>query len=230
MRYRREFVTSAPLSWMPVHAEPLGMRTNVVDFRVIRRLYRREWIWLCMNQQPWQRSRGHGEWRRTSIAHSYRYIILYMTRQWLVRYWLWILWVAVFWMYIIQLNYMLQHHCNHWIELNWIEFTSYKWDIIIFVISYTNFFFAIEGPPYDLAAEKCIKNLLHIYALYCKFNGWICNMFCKWIYNVDGWTIIWNDLIYVNRVNCQLHYCVSKLIRVWWEFNHTMWLNQLRNA
>ena len=31
MRYRREFVTSAPLSWMPAHAEPLRMRTNVVE-------------------------------------------------------------------------------------------------------------------------------------------------------------------------------------------------------
>ena len=30
MRYRREFVTSAPLSWLPVHAEPLRMRTNAV--------------------------------------------------------------------------------------------------------------------------------------------------------------------------------------------------------
>ena len=70
MCYRREFVTSAPLSWMPVHAEPLRMRTNVEDFRVIRRLYCREWNLLCVNQHPWQRTRGHGEWRRTSIAHS----------------------------------------------------------------------------------------------------------------------------------------------------------------
>ena len=36
IRYRREFVTSAPLTWMPVHAEPLRMRTNVVYF----------WPWL----------------------------------------------------------------------------------------------------------------------------------------------------------------------------------------
>ena len=28
-----------PLLWMPVHAEPLRMRTNVVHFRVMRRLY-----------------------------------------------------------------------------------------------------------------------------------------------------------------------------------------------
>ena len=69
MRYWREFVTSAPLSWLPVHAEPLRMCTNVVYFRVIRRMYRRKWNWLCVNQHPWQRTRGHGEWRHTSIAY-----------------------------------------------------------------------------------------------------------------------------------------------------------------
>ena len=42
IRYWRQFITSAPLSSMPVHAEPLCMRTNVVDFRVMRTLYRRE--------------------------------------------------------------------------------------------------------------------------------------------------------------------------------------------
>ena len=82
MRYQREFVTSAPLSWITVHAEPLRMRTNVVDFRVIGRLYRREWNWLCVNQHPWQRTRGHGEWRRTStcIAHCqfHRYLHLHL--------------------------------------------------------------------------------------------------------------------------------------------------------
>ena len=55
---------------MPVHAEPLRMRTNVVYFRVMRRLYHREWNWLCVNQHPWQRTRGHGVWRRTAIAHN----------------------------------------------------------------------------------------------------------------------------------------------------------------
>ena len=75
MRYWSPNVTSAPLSWKAllswkaVHAEPLRMRTNVVDFRVMRRLYRREWNWLCVNQHPWQRTRGHGVWRLTSIAH-----------------------------------------------------------------------------------------------------------------------------------------------------------------
>ena len=73
IHYRREFVNSTPMSWMPVHAEPLHMRTNVVDFRVIRRLYRREWNWLCVNQHPWQRTRGHGEWRCTSIAHWHHF-------------------------------------------------------------------------------------------------------------------------------------------------------------
>ena len=32
----------APLSWKAVHAKPLRMCTNVVDFKVMRRLYRRE--------------------------------------------------------------------------------------------------------------------------------------------------------------------------------------------
>ena len=50
--------------------EPLRMRTNVVYFRVMRRLYHRKWNWLCVNQHPWQRTRGHGVWRRTSIAHT----------------------------------------------------------------------------------------------------------------------------------------------------------------
>ena len=70
LRYWRPFVTSAPLSSMPVHAEPLRMRTNVVkNFRVIRRLYRREWNWLCVNQHPLQRTRGRGEWRHTPTAY-----------------------------------------------------------------------------------------------------------------------------------------------------------------
>ena len=47
IRYWRPFVTSALLSWMLVHTEPLRMRTNVVyKFRVIRRLYRRKVEWL----------------------------------------------------------------------------------------------------------------------------------------------------------------------------------------
>ena len=49
IRYWRPFVTSAPLSLMPVHAEPLRMRTNVVYFRVMQRLYRCEWNWLWVN-------------------------------------------------------------------------------------------------------------------------------------------------------------------------------------
>ena len=42
------------------------MRTNVVYFRVMRRLCRREWNWLwnwlCVNLHPWQRTRDHGMW------------------------------------------------------------------------------------------------------------------------------------------------------------------------
>ena len=73
MRYRREFVTSAPLSCHAGSRGPMRMRTNIVYFRVMRRLYRREWNWLwnwlCVNQHPWQQTRGHGVWRLTSIAH-----------------------------------------------------------------------------------------------------------------------------------------------------------------
>ena len=70
MRYRREFVTSAPLSWMPVHAEPLRMRTNVVYFRVIRRLYTfANEIDYAWTSKPWKRTRGHGEWRHTPTAY-----------------------------------------------------------------------------------------------------------------------------------------------------------------
>ena len=70
IRYWRPFVTSAPLSCHAGSRGPMRMRTNVVYFRVMRRLYRREWYWLCMNQHPWQRTRGHGVWRLTSIAHD----------------------------------------------------------------------------------------------------------------------------------------------------------------
>ena len=54
-----------------VHALLLRMRTNVVYFRVMRRLCRREWNWLwnwqCVNLHPWQRTRDrdHGVWRLT---------------------------------------------------------------------------------------------------------------------------------------------------------------------
>ena len=60
-----------------VHALPLRMCTNVVDFRVMRRLCRREWNWLwnwrCVNQHswdPWQRTRDHGVWRLTLTAYG----------------------------------------------------------------------------------------------------------------------------------------------------------------
>ena len=52
---------------MLVHAEPLRMRTNVVYFWVIRRLYRREWNWLCnCVNHIFNRRRGHGEWQKYS--------------------------------------------------------------------------------------------------------------------------------------------------------------------
>ena len=36
----------------------------------MRRLYHREWNWLCVSQHPWQRTRDHGVWHLTSTAHS----------------------------------------------------------------------------------------------------------------------------------------------------------------
>ena len=53
-----------------VHALLLRMRTNVVYFRVLQRLCRREWNWLCVSQHPWQRTCDHGVWHLTSTAHS----------------------------------------------------------------------------------------------------------------------------------------------------------------
>ena len=66
--YWRPFVTSDPLSWMPVNAEPLRMCTNVVYFRVMWRLYRREWNWLCVNQQTMTMDKG--SWRVTSYSNG----------------------------------------------------------------------------------------------------------------------------------------------------------------
>ena len=68
MRYWSLNVTSAPLSWMPVHAEPMRMRTNVVYFRVIRRLYRREWNWLMY--EPASMITDKGSRRVTSYFYS----------------------------------------------------------------------------------------------------------------------------------------------------------------
>ena len=56
-----------------VHALLLRMHTNVVYFRVMRRLCRREWNWpwnwRCVNLHPWQRTRDHGVWRLTLTAY-----------------------------------------------------------------------------------------------------------------------------------------------------------------
>ena len=60
-----------------VHALLLRMHTNVVYFRVMRRLCRCErnwlWNWRCVNQHswdPWQRTRDHGVWRLTLTAYT----------------------------------------------------------------------------------------------------------------------------------------------------------------
>ena len=59
-----------------VHTLILRMHTNVVYFRVMRRLYRRKWNWLwnwwCVNKHswaPWQWPRDHGLWRLTLTAY-----------------------------------------------------------------------------------------------------------------------------------------------------------------
>ena len=60
-----------------VHALPLRMCTNVVDFRVMRRLCRREWNWQwnwrCMNHIHGIYDNGphdHGVWRLTLTVYS----------------------------------------------------------------------------------------------------------------------------------------------------------------
>ena len=68
IRHWRPFVNSAPLSWMQVHAEALRTRTNVVYFRVMRRLCRREWNWLCENQHTMTTDKGSR--RVTSYSNS----------------------------------------------------------------------------------------------------------------------------------------------------------------
>ena len=63
----------APLSCLAGSRGLMRMCTNIVYFRVMRRLYRREWnwlwYWLCVNLHPWQRSRDHGVWRLTLTAY-----------------------------------------------------------------------------------------------------------------------------------------------------------------
>ena len=51
-----------------VHTLLLRMHTNVVYFRVMRRLCRCEWNWLCVNLHPWQWTRDHGVWRLLTLT------------------------------------------------------------------------------------------------------------------------------------------------------------------
>ena len=64
---------SAPLSCLAGSRELMRMRNNIVYFRVMQRLYRREWNWLwnwrCVNLHPWQRTHDHGVWRLTLTAY-----------------------------------------------------------------------------------------------------------------------------------------------------------------
>ena len=68
-----------------VHAFLLRMHTNVVYFRVMRRLCRREWNWRCVNLHPWQRTRDHGVWRLTLTAYSFREIQWDVAISWQLR-------------------------------------------------------------------------------------------------------------------------------------------------
>ena len=58
-----------------VHALLLRMHTNVVDFRVMRRLCRREWNWQSVNQHSWD-PRQRTTWSRrvtsdfNSVLHT----------------------------------------------------------------------------------------------------------------------------------------------------------------
>ena len=65
---------SAPLSCIAGSRGLMRMRTNIVYFRVMRRLYCRKWNllwnWLCVNLHPWQRTHDHGVWRLTITAYS----------------------------------------------------------------------------------------------------------------------------------------------------------------
>ena len=51
------------ISWFTRDALPLRMHTNVVDFRVMRRLCRREWNWQSVNQHSWD-PRQRTTWSR----------------------------------------------------------------------------------------------------------------------------------------------------------------------
>ena len=51
------------------------MRTNVVYFRVMRRLCHCEWNWLCVSQHPWQRTCDHGN--QYSFMQASFYIIVH---------------------------------------------------------------------------------------------------------------------------------------------------------
>ena len=59
----------APLSCLAGSRGLMRMHTNIVYFRVMRRLYRRKWNWLCVNLHPWQRIRDHGVWRLTLTGY-----------------------------------------------------------------------------------------------------------------------------------------------------------------
>ena len=72
-----------------VHALLLRMCTNVVYFRVMRRLCRREWNWLwnwCVHQHSWD------PWQRTTwsqrVTSDFNSVLMFNTDKCLDRYWL----------------------------------------------------------------------------------------------------------------------------------------------
>ena len=68
VRHFRSIVIDAGSHVTTAHAHQCCTRMTVY-FRVMRRLYHREWNWLwkwlCVNQHPWQRTHDHGVWRFT---------------------------------------------------------------------------------------------------------------------------------------------------------------------
>ena len=68
MKYIRNTLIKPKRHSLRCHA--LLVHVDYAYFRVMRRLYRREWNWLCVNLHPWQRTRDHGVWRLTLTAYK----------------------------------------------------------------------------------------------------------------------------------------------------------------
>ena len=73
LKPKRQFRSVVMVSWFTRNY--CACAPMLYMFRVyFRRLYCREWNWLCVNQHPWQRTWGHSVWRRTAIVHSQHFM------------------------------------------------------------------------------------------------------------------------------------------------------------